>query len=195
MRFHLLSGTVLCCQRCISNAAVVAIIVGPVVQVAACLGREGAAGAARSSCALPVPLLRTGTTPQVGQKMVCNSTSIPSGSSKTIQFQYKYVLGSCSKKGQGTGPTLSLAIGSKEVWTKQINIATEDYPYETSCGGSPTAYSPVRTATFTVKGPMTGAVVLKAKQSDRNIRVVGLGMNYAGLWVGSRGDGGRVWRQ
>ena len=123
----------------------------------------------------------TGAQNQAGQKTVCNSTSIPSGSSKTIQFHYKYVLGSCSKKGQGTGPTLSLAIGSKEVWTKQINTTTEDYPYDMSCGGSPTLYSPMRTATFTVKGPMTGAVVLKAKQADRSIHVVGLGMNYAGM--------------
>ena len=111
---------------------------------------------------------------------MCKSASIPSGGSKTIQFRYKYVLGSCSKKGRGTGPTLALTIGSKEVWTKQISATTEDYPYDASCGGGPTAYSPMRTATFTVKGPVTGAVVLKAKQADRSIHVVGLGMNYAG---------------
>ena len=120
--------------------------------------------------------------PNKGQKAVCSSASIPSGS-KTIQFQYKYVLASCTKKGQGTGPTLSLALEGEEVWTYQIDVASEDYPFETSCGGSPTAYSPVRTATFTVQGPVTGDVVLKAKQADRIIHVVGLGMKYAGWRV------------
>ena len=36
----------------------------------------------------------------------------------------------------GNGPTLQLNVGSKQVWKRQLDLNTEDYPYDTGCGAS-----------------------------------------------------------
>ena len=82
-------------------------------------------------------------------------------------------------KGKGTGPTLSLHVGSKQLWAYQIDVAKADYPHDSSCGGSSTGYSPTQTATFDVTGPIEGKLELKAVMKDRNIHVVGLGIQYS----------------
>jgi hypothetical protein len=94
---------------------------------------------------------------------------------QTLTFKYKYVLGYCPGKGKGNGPTLTVKVAGKTVWTKTIDVRTADYPYDRGCGGAPNKYSPTQTASFTAPAA-GGAARLELTVRNRNIHVVGMGM-------------------
>lgn len=93
----------------------------------------------------------------------------------TYVFRYRYVVGYCSAKHQGTGPTLKLKLGTTELWSRQLDLATDDYPYDTSCGGCSTCYSAEQEAVFSTSE--NGAIILEVAMGDRNIEVVGSGFS------------------
>ena len=79
----------------------------------------------------------------------------------------------------GTGPTLKLTVGNTEVWKIQINLQTGDYPYDTGCGApsdKADKYSPWQEATFGVPADVGGSMVLTMIGTDRNIHVIGDGL-------------------
>merc|ERR1712216_365855 len=85
---------------------------------------------------------------------------------QTLTFKYKYVLGYCPRKGKGNGPTLTVKVAGKTVWTKTIDVRTADYPYDRGCGGAPNKYSPTQTASFTAPaagGPRPRSARTKTK--------------------------------
>ena len=97
----------------------------------------------------------------------------------TYNFKYKYIIGYCTTKGKGNGPTLQLNVGSKQVWKRQLDLNTEDYPYDTGCGASAeieSKYSPEQTAKFSIPKGVGGSMVLTMIGTDRNIHVLGNGL-------------------
>merc|ERR1711871_1700152 len=122
---------------------------------------------------------RSGNQHQTGSRSLGN---MPSCSSvRTVTFKYKYVVGYCTHgKHAGTGPTLEMKVGSTVVWRHQINLATGDYPYDAPCGGNPRNYSPIQTATLTIPAGVGGDARLYMIVANRNIHVVGYGIQSAG---------------
>lgn len=108
-----------------------------------------------------------------------------SSSARTVTFKYKYVVGYCRTstggKGAGTGPTLQIKVGATVVWSHQINLASGDYPYDGPCGGNPRNYSPMQTATLSIPAGVSGDAKLYMIVKDRNIHVVGYGIECAGV--------------
>ena len=104
-----------------------------------------------------------------------------SGKTFSYVFEYKYVLGFCTKSSfkKGDGPTLSIFVGRKKVWTYTIDLNTEDYPHDALCGGSPTNYSPWVQAAFEIPANLGGEVILTMAANNRNIHIVGHGMKCA----------------
>ena len=78
---------------------------------------------------------------------------------------------------------MQLNVGSKQVWKKQLDLNTEDYPYDTVCG-APAAienkYSPEQTAKFSIPEGAGGSIVLTMIGTDRNIHVLGNGLQCPG---------------
>ena len=101
-------------------------------------------------------------------------------------FQFKYINGYCKKRGQGTGPTLKIKVGMEEVWKRQLDMKTEDYPYDAWCG-APAAvskkYSPLQTAHFSIPKDVGGPLTLTLIGTDRNIHVLGNGLQCSGKLV------------
>ena len=78
---------------------------------------------------------------------------------------------------------MQLNVGSKQVWKRQLELNTEDYPYDTVCG-APAAienkYSPEQTAKFSIPQGVGGSMVLTMIGTDRNIHVLGNGVQCPG---------------
>ena len=102
-------------------------------------------------------------------------------------FQFKYFIGYCKKRGRGTGPTLKIKLGTEEVWKRQLDLKIEDYPYDKRCG-APAAvskkYSPWQTAYFIIPKNVGGSLTLTLIGTDRNIHVLGNGLQCSGKLVG-----------
>ena len=133
-----------------------------------------------AACSVPSNLgtfgdVRSGNQQHTGGKTM--GTLPASSAIRTVAFKYKYVVGYCSKKGQGTGPVLSIKVSGQEVWSRQLKLASDDYPYDKNCGGNPKNYSPVQTSLMTIPAGVAGTVHLSMVAKDRNIHVVGLGMS------------------
>ena len=149
-------------------------------------------GATAAACSVPSNLGTFGDTRSGNQHHIGGRTlgTLPASSSiRTVVFKYKYVVGYCSRKGHGTGPVLSIKVSGRQLWTRQIKLASEDYPYDGGCGGNPHNYSPVQTSLMTIPAGVGGSVHLSMAVKDRNIHVVGLGIScssaapLAGLFV------------
>ena len=121
--------------------------------------------------------VRSGNQHDMGGKDM--GTLLSSSSTRTVTFRYKYVVGFCSKKGKGTGPVLSITVGGKKVWTLQLDLAVQDYPYDKKCGGGPKNYSPVQSSRIKIPAGVGGKVHLSMTVKDRNIHVVGYGVSCA----------------
>merc|ERR1712166_841611 len=112
-----------------------------------------------------------------------------SSASRTVQFKYKYVVGYCGKKGEGSAPTFTLTVGGTKRWSRILNLKTEDYPYDRGCGGDRNKYSPTQTATFTVpKNTKAQSIILALTIKSRNLHVVGQGVFVFGKRTMCTGD-------
>ena len=101
-----------------------------------------------------------------------------SKTTQTLVFKYRYIVGYCGRKGLGTGPKLSITVGSTQRWTTQIDLTKADYPYDRGCGGAPNKFSPITTSRpFTLPAhEARETVTLKVTMADRNLHVIGLGI-------------------
>ena len=128
--------------------------------------KEPDAGIPIQGCDGEFPDWRAGNARGENTRTVCaDDVNIAAGT--TVAFKYKYVVGYCGKKGEGIGPTLTLIVAGKEVWKKQIDLKTADYPWDGGCGGNPRNYSPTQTATFKADTALKGKVQLKAKMEGQ----------------------------
>ena len=78
---------------------------------------------------------------------------------------------------------MQLNVGSKQVWKRQLDLTTEDYPYDTGCGASAeieNKYSPEQIAKFSIPEGVGGSAVLIMIGTDRNIHVLGNGLQCPG---------------
>ena len=119
---------------------------------------------------------RSGNQHQTGTKTMGNLAA--ASHDRQLAFAYKYVVGYCrSGKGSGTGPKLTITVGGTEVWSRQLQLSSEDYPYDGGCGGRSNNYSPTQSSAFKVPANVGGSAVLKMQCWDRNIHVVGEGIS------------------
>ena len=61
---------------------------------------------------------------------------------RIVRFRYRYTLGNCGPgdgvpgRNEGVGPTVRLRVGGIVQSSRDIDAATEDYPYDFGCGGT-----------------------------------------------------------
>merc|ERR1712050_208752 len=94
---------------------------------------------------------------------------------RATSFTSNTLLDCRQQRGEGTGPTLKIKVGGTQVWTKQIDLSTEDQPWDRACGGAPNNYGDKRVE-FSVPANTGGHVELIMEVKDRNIHVVGEGI-------------------
>eukprot|EP00588_Corethron_pennatum_P001938 CAMPEP_0194298296 /NCGR_PEP_ID=MMETSP0169-20130528/60087_1 /TAXON_ID=218684 /ORGANISM="Corethron pennatum, Strain L29A3" /LENGTH=611 /DNA_ID=CAMNT_0039048267 /DNA_START=41 /DNA_END=1876 /DNA_ORIENTATION=+ len=118
---------------------------------------------------------RSGNPNQINTFNYVSNAELSAG--EVITIVYKYVIGFCSPGTTRRGPTFKVAVGADDV-SGMIAGPFEgsdklDYPYDTSCGGCPSCYSPWQTMvsdplTEDVSGPMN----LIFTNNERNIHIV-----------------------
>merc|ERR1712050_98023 len=97
---------------------------------------------------------------------------------RATSFTSNTLLDCRQQQGEGTGPTLKIKVGGTQVWTKQIDLSTEDQPWDRACGGASHGYGDKRVE-FSVPANTGGHVELIMEVKDRNIHVVGEGIQCA----------------
>ena len=90
-----------------------------------------------------------------------------------IRWQFKYLVGDCIVRGQGTSPVLKLNVNGVDTIVKTIDLASADYPSDVRCGGASTLYSPIQAESAAVLFDIgqSAELALVTTVGTRNIHV------------------------